>query len=186
MTQPFAQVLAHFRIERAERLIEEQHARLNGQCARQGHALALPAGNLRRQPLFITLELDQLEQLSHSRGHRGAVGPFPARQHAQAEGDILEDVHVLEERVMLEDKPGAAFVGALARDFLVAEGNPARVGNFEAGNNAQERGLAAAARAKQGEQFAGAHLKGDILERHEIVELLGNVIDGDAHGWNKK
>lgn len=41
--QPPAQLLAHLGIERAERLVEQQYARLHRQRARQGNALALPA-----------------------------------------------------------------------------------------------------------------------------------------------
>ena len=46
--QPAAQLLAHLGVERAERLVEQQHARLDRQRARQRHALALAAGELRR------------------------------------------------------------------------------------------------------------------------------------------
>ena len=46
--QPGAQLLAHRGVERAERLVEQQHARLDGERAGEGHALALAAGELRR------------------------------------------------------------------------------------------------------------------------------------------
>ena len=46
--QPGAQLLAHLRVERAERLVEQQHLRLDRERAGQRHALALAAGELRR------------------------------------------------------------------------------------------------------------------------------------------
>ncbi len=44
--QPFAQLAAHLRVERAERLVEQQHLRLDRQRARQRHALQLAARQL--------------------------------------------------------------------------------------------------------------------------------------------
>ncbi len=46
--QPAAQLLAHLGVERAERLVEQQHARLDGERAGERDALALAAGKLRR------------------------------------------------------------------------------------------------------------------------------------------
>ena len=46
--QPRAQLGAHLGVERAERLVEQQHARLDRQRAGERHALALAAGELRR------------------------------------------------------------------------------------------------------------------------------------------
>ena len=42
--QPLPQLLAYLGVKRAERLIEQQHARLRRQRPRQGHALPLSAG----------------------------------------------------------------------------------------------------------------------------------------------
>ena len=61
--QPGAQLLAHARVEGAERLVEQQHLRLDRQRARQGHALALAAGQLARVAVGELLDLDQAEQL---------------------------------------------------------------------------------------------------------------------------
>ena len=44
--QPLAQLGAHLGVERAERLVEQQHARLDGERARERHPLALAAGEL--------------------------------------------------------------------------------------------------------------------------------------------
>ena len=61
--QPAAQLLAHPRVERAERLVEQQHLRLDGQRAGERHALALAARELRRVALAEVAEADELEQL---------------------------------------------------------------------------------------------------------------------------
>jgi hypothetical protein len=51
-----AQLLANFRIERAEGFIKEQHLGLVRQSARHGNALLLAARELRRQALIHALE----------------------------------------------------------------------------------------------------------------------------------
>ena len=45
--EPLAQLDAHLRVERAERLVEQQHLGPRRQRAREGDALPLPAGELR-------------------------------------------------------------------------------------------------------------------------------------------
>ena len=45
-TQPGAKLLAHLRVERTERFVEQQHRRCDSECPRQRHALPLPARQL--------------------------------------------------------------------------------------------------------------------------------------------
>ena len=54
-----AQVL----VERRQRLVEQQHARVGGQHPRQRHPLLLAAGQLGRQPLAVARQLDQRQHL---------------------------------------------------------------------------------------------------------------------------
>src|SRR5690606_3202015 len=48
IAQPAAQILAHLGVERAERLVEQKDARLNGERAGERDTLALAARKLRR------------------------------------------------------------------------------------------------------------------------------------------
>ena len=73
--QPTAQILAHAGVERAKGLVEQQHARLDGERARERHALALAARKLRRIAPSKPLELHQFEQLRHARGNFAARRP---------------------------------------------------------------------------------------------------------------
>ena len=59
-------VLAQLLVERAERLVEQQHLGLLGERAGQRHALALAAGQLMRLALGERRELDQIEHLLHA------------------------------------------------------------------------------------------------------------------------
>ena len=61
-----AQVLADLRVEGAERLVEQQHVRLDRERPGQRHPLALAPGELRRIALGEPVELDQAQQLVHA------------------------------------------------------------------------------------------------------------------------
>ena len=63
VAQPLAQLRAHLRVERAERLVEQQHLGLDRQRPGQRHALALAARELRRVALAQVRQPDQFEQL---------------------------------------------------------------------------------------------------------------------------
>ena len=155
--QPAAQLLADLGVEGAERLVEEQHARLHGQGAGQGHALALPAGQRGGQAVGEPVELHELEQL-HDLGldlrFRRARG---ARPHAQAEGHVLEHRHVAEERVVLEDEADAALAGLAHGRVFALEEDLAAVGVLEPGDDAQQARLAGAGGPEQRHQLARGH-----------------------------
>ncbi len=61
--EPGAKLLAHARVEGAERLVQQEHRRLDGQRARERHPLPLAAGELRGVALREPVELHELEQL---------------------------------------------------------------------------------------------------------------------------
>ena len=178
--QPTAQVFPHLGVERPERFIQEQHARLRGQGAGQGHALPLAAGELRRVAPFQLFQLHQRQQLAHPRRDLGVL-PAP---DAQAEGDVLEDRHVTEQGVMLEHEADVAVAGRLRGHLVVVGQDGAAVGVFQPGDDAQERGLARAGRAEQGQERAGGHVEAHVVQGDELAEALGQVADGDAHAAN--
>src|SRR5688572_16326559 len=69
------QLFADLRVERAERLVEQQHARLVRERARQCDALLLPTRQLARQALVVAFERDEPQQL-------GAAAAAVAAAHA--------------------------------------------------------------------------------------------------------
>ena len=77
-------LLAELLVERAERLVEQQHLRLLGERAGERDALALAAGELVRLALGERRQLDQLQHLLDARVDLGL-------RHAvllEAEGDV--------------------------------------------------------------------------------------------------
>ena len=104
--QPRPQVRADLGVEGAERLVEQQHLRVDGERAGQRHPLALAAGELGRVAVLEAVQPDDLEQLVDAALDLG-LGPLADRQ---AERDVVAHRHVLERRVVLEDEADAALL----------------------------------------------------------------------------
>ncbi len=64
--------------------------------------------------------------------------------HAQAERDVVEHRHVAEQRVMLEHEPDVAITHVVAGHIFAMEHDAAVIRGFQAGNDAQQGGLATA------------------------------------------
>jgi predicted metal-dependent hydrolase len=68
-----AHAQAQIFVQRRERFVQEQHARIGNQCARQRHALLLAAGQLRRQAIGKVIEPDLAQQFARLLLALGAV-----------------------------------------------------------------------------------------------------------------
>ena len=182
VAQPAAQLLAHLGIERAERLVEQQHARLDRQRPRERDALTLPAGQLRRIAVRKPSKLNEIEQPADTRANlrlRQAVLAWP---RAQPEGDVLEHRHVAEQGVMLEHEADMALADAAGKRIHAVELHLAVVRPVEPGDNAQQRGLARSGRAEQRQELAGVDLQIDPVQRREVAEPFADIDRGDLHG----
>ena len=180
--QPPPQLLPDLRIERAERFVEQQHPGLDGQRARQRDSLPLPARQLRRVPAAEVIELHERQQIVHFAADLALGKTDHARTDAHAERHVLENRHVPEQRIMLEDESDAAIPRIAPCRVVSVEQHRSRVGPLEAGNDAQERRLAGARRSQQRQQLALLHGEADVVQRGELPELLREAADFDAHG----
>ena len=66
-------LLAQLQVERAERLVEEQHARPVDERARQRDALPLAAGELAGLALLVALEADHAQRLGRRASSRSGL-----------------------------------------------------------------------------------------------------------------
>ena len=69
--QPLAQILTHLRIQRTERLVEQQDLRIHRQRTGQRHALTLPTRQLRGVAMLESVESDDAEQFVDPLGDLG-------------------------------------------------------------------------------------------------------------------
>ena len=88
---------------------------------------------------------------------------------------FLDDVHVLEQGVILEDETDVALLDRRLVDAVAADEDVAGGGHFQAGDHAQDGGLAAAAGTEQGHQLALLDGEGDVADGGDVAELLGDV-----------
>ena len=163
-----AHLLAQLGVEVAERLVEQQQIRLVDERAAEREALLLAAAEQRGRPRSPARPVrpGRARARPSSRMRRAVVA-------AQLErvGDVLEHGHVRPDRVRLEDHAEVALVGRHERrrrrrgDDAPAQRDLAGVGTLEAGDQAQGRGLAAAARPEQREDLAAPDLERRAVHR---------------------
>ena len=179
--EPPAQFLAHLRVERAERLVEQEHLRFHRESAGQRDALTLSAGELRRETVGQPSELHEIEQTLDTLLDLRARRALATRLNAQAERDVLEHGQMPEQRVVLEHEADAAFADVLRGSVLAGKDDRALIRLLKAGNDAKQRGLAAARRAKQRHQLARRKGQVDVVERFKGAKRLRDILNLDAH-----
>ena len=93
----------------------------------------------------------------------------------ESKGNILEYRHVAEKCIVLEDEAHPAIArGAVGGVFAIKQ-DGSGVGKFQAGDDAQKRGLAGTGQTQQGHQFARGDLQTDVVEGGKLPEALGYV-----------
>jgi hypothetical protein len=98
----------------------------------------------------------------------------------QPEGHVLLHRHVREQRVALEHHVHRPLVGRQRRQVLAVHPDLAAGGLLEAREHAQQRGLAAARGAEQGEDLALPDVQADLVDGDEAVELLAHAVEADV------
>ncbi|MDT4813295.1 hypothetical protein FQZ97_462730 [compost metagenome] len=169
-----AQLGAQHGVERGKGFVEQQHLRLAGQRARQGHALLLAAREFLRPAVGQRGEAEAGQQRLHALGVAGRQRAAVPR--GEPEGHVLAHREVREQRVVLEQVADAArrrrHVDALRGVVQRAAVEPhmARRGMQQAGDGLQGERLAGPRGAIQrGEGNVG-------LEAHGEVEAPGPVL----------
>ena len=176
----FADVLAHapaqLGVEVRQRLVEEQHLRLQHERAGDRDALLLAAGEFGRRAL-----LEPFRPTSSSFSIAIALASFfDDALHGRAIGDVLEHRHVREQRIGLEHHAHVAVGGRELRHVAAADQDLALARHLEAGDHAQGRGLAAAGGAEQGHELARLDGEGDVVHGRDGAVALGHVAEFDG------
>src|SRR5690606_1915128 len=157
-------LLARERVERAERLVHEQDARLVQQRPAKRRALLHAAGPLVRQRLLEARETGQRDERV-----RALVGAAPVHApHLGLEQDVLAHAAPLQERGPLEREPDVALG---SRDGLPVEAHLALGAGGEARDDLQQRRLAAPRGADDRHELARPDRQGDVVERDGLRPL---------------
>ena len=160
-------------VERAERLVEQQHGGLHRQRACHRHPLLLAAGELSWQAVTQGGEAHHVEKARDRPAHlraRNAAG-------LQAVGDVLGDRHVRKQRVALEYDAHVAGIRGQVIDRLAVDPHRAGRRPDEAGHHAEQRGLAAARGTEQGHDLAGAYGQRDVGDGGDGAVAMGDGVD---------
>src|SRR4029079_16621569 len=168
-------LLAQLEVERAERLVEQEHARFVTDRPRECDALLLAAGELARLATLAPGEIDELEDLGDARLDLPLRHALPL----EPERDVVGNRHVGEERVALEDRVDVPLVRRQAHGVAVAEEVPPGRPLPEAADHPQGRRLAAAGRAEEREERAARDLERDAVDSPQVAELLHDILEPD-------
>ena len=163
-------------VERGERLVEQDDLGIGGQGAGERHALLLAARELVGIAPVQSRQSDHLEQLEDP---LAPVGAAP-----QPEGDVATDGEVREQRALLGHIADATVLArdehvAAVVDQVLAELDLAAIEALEAGDDAQQRRLAAARRAQNAGETAGLDGQVHAVEDLEVSERLAHASDGE-------
>ena len=163
-----ANVEPRARVERRERLVEQQHVGLARQRAGKRDALALAAAERRGPCIRQRGDPHALQQVVR------------APRLGRREGDVAAHVEVREQAVLLRQPADAAPLGRQVDAGLrvepggVATGDPAAVGPPQPGDRAQHRRLAGARRPGEHERLrldAQAEVDGEAAKPADELEL---------------
>ena len=175
------QLAARDRIERAERLIHEQHRRIGGQRAGHADALPLSAGELVGPAMRVGVgrHADQLEQLAHA-SRDAIVRPLLEPRH---DGDVVADREVREEADLLNhvaDRSPKADRIPLARVPTLHD-HVTGVGQEQSIDQLEERRLARAARPDERQRLPRSYRQRDVVENARLPrQAVRDVAELDA------
>ena len=166
-------VAAQFLVERRHRLVEQENARTLDERARQRDALALAAGQ------FMRLAAAQAFKPDHRQHVGNAGGDFAPAQAVlfQTEGNVGFDGKMREERVTLKHHVDRPPIRRHRRKIDAVEQDVADIRPLEARDQPQQRGLAAARRAEQSEEFAFINVERKLIDHGLTAEALGQCLD---------
>ena len=168
----FLHLLAGQRVERAQRLIHQEHVGIGGERPRDADSLTHAARKLPDAPVLDALEVNEPEHLSR---------PIMAlllrdTSEPQSEGDIVDDIEPRHQRAMLKHD---AALRTRTLDRSPAEGNRPGGRLQETCHEVQERGLPAPGRAERDDEAARFDRQRNMIERDHVSQPRAAVVSDD-------
>ncbi len=162
-----AQLVAGQGVECRERLVHQQDFRVVQQRPGNRRALLHAAGEFVRALVAEFLEPHQFQQLLAA---GDLLGGDTAVLVAHGKGQVVADVQPRQQRRLLEDDADlvARTVHRAAVDADLAVGR-----SHQPGEDAQQRGLAAARGAEHGDELVAADVETGVVQRHHLAAIGG-------------
>jgi hypothetical protein len=161
-------------VQRPEGLVHEQQRRLERQRAGDGDALLHPAGQLRGAQVGDVGEVDELE---HPLRAGAALRRAPAHD-LQRQLDVAPDRAPVEQRRGLEDHAVVAALAGLTGG-PAGDGHRPRRRRHQVGDDAQQRGLAAARGPQQRHERPRRHVQRHRRQRGGVAVVLAHPAQRD-------
>ena len=161
--------VAQVPVERRQRLVEQQHARVGRQDAGQRDPLLLPAGQLGRQPRAVARQLDQREHLVDAR-RRIAVLPAPLTDSPNATLSATDRCG--KSAGVWKTNPMFRFRGGRQVTSWSSKYDPAAARLDEPGDHPQRRRLAAAGRSEQRDELAVGDVQVEPVDGDGLAVVL--------------
>ncbi len=155
-------------VEVRQRLVEKQHVGAGRDGAGESHALLLTTGELAGAALDESVE----RQSVRDRLGRGAALGLPHAADPQRVGDVVADIHVREQRVVLEDHRDAALARLRIRNVFLADRELSGGDALQTRDRPQQRGLPAAGGAEEREELAVRDLDVDTVDAAHPAGVL--------------
>ena len=167
----YAGLSAQGSIQIGQRLIKQKHLGRAHNGTPDRHPLALSAREFFGRALQVFGEIEDVRGAGH------LVLDLGLRHIGQLEGKthVLEHTHVRIQRVALEHHGQIALAGRGFGDVAPIERHTAGVGLLQPGNQAQQRGFAAARRADENHKFAALDFQVDALDDAQRAKLFLNA-----------
>ena len=172
-----AHVGAEGSVEIRERLVEEEDRRLDDHRASQRDLLHVVDGEAPGLAVERAGEADDLGDALDL-----AVDLFltrPRLPDAQAERNVVVDLHVREDGVVLEDEADVSLAGIETADRHVVEVDLAGSRLLETCDHVHRRGLAAPGRPEERDERAVLGDEVELLDGPDVAEVLGQLLDPD-------
>ena len=171
--EPLADLLALHLVEGGEGLVHQQHGGIVRHGAGDVDPLQHAAGQFAGALVLVAGQAE--------------LGQHLGRVEADAAGDLLGEAHVVDGALPrqhgrpLGDEAELALAPRLGRR-QVADAHLAARRVLQVGHDAQQRGLAAARWADEGDELAGGDLQVDRTQRPGVAETPRDVPNGDRRG----
>ena len=164
-------ILTQTQIQRAQRLVQQQHLRPVHQGTGNRHTLLLTTGELVDTPAVKALQADDLQHFTDTLS-------YLVLRHfcdTQAKGDVFKHVQMRKQRIFLEHRVDLPLMGRDIVDPLAVEGHIAACGRGETADDPQCGSLAAPTGAKQREEFGIVDVKIDVIENQLVVKRHAEI-----------